>query len=571
MDFYLDLAEQVHDELQACIGCHACMRACPLPSAETVTIAALNDVARGAPMTALVAEFVEECTQCHQCVPVCPVDIHRSAIVLWNKLKLDPDPDRPLTVDVAGHSMQSGWTVGTLARYLTKLPLFTGVSDIQVRQMMSKIALKRLLPGAVLSREGEYGQSLYIIIAGMVELGAATERKLAQRLVTLGPGSFANEMSVLADRPNDVTVTAVEETLVVECSRWSIRQLMRESPAFAARMEGMYRKRALDTYIRQVPLFDAVPDEALTQLLDRSRLEVYQPGMEIIHEGDAADAFYIVRAGFAKIVHTVNGRPVVVSYLHEGDYFGEMALLSGGRRNASVIAATRAEVVVIGQGLFGQILSRYPGVRDQLQRVAAERQQAGERGLSLPDASTLGSVECLLAEGLLQANNLLIIDQRICVDCDNCVDACARRHGHTRLARRGITLGPILFPGACRHCEDPVCLLCSVDGIVRAPDGSIQIVAENCVGCGACAERCPYDNIQMAQREPAAPNLLQKWFPKIFGLPEPSQGSIFDRIAVKCDLCAGYDDGPACVHNCPTGAAQRVNPIQFFEKADLGL
>jgi Fe-S-cluster-containing hydrogenase component 2 len=258
-----------------------------------------------------------------------------------------------------------------------------------------------------------------------------------------------------------------------------------------------------------------------------------------------------------------------VSYLHEGDYFGEMALLSGGQRNATVIAATRTEVVVIGQRLLARILTSYPGVREQLVRVAGQRQQPGA---ALPNASTLGSVECLLAEGLLQANNLLIIDQRICVDCNNCVDACERRHGHTRLARRGITLGPILFPGACRHCEDPVCLLCSVDGIVREPDGSIRIKAENCVGCGACAERCPYDNIQMAQREAAPePNLLQKWFPKIFGLPDPPAGSVFDRVAVKCDLCVGFKDGPACVHNCPTGAAQRVNPIEFFEKADLNL
>ncbi|MBA3531914.1 MAG: cyclic nucleotide-binding domain-containing protein, partial [Ardenticatenales bacterium] len=241
MDFYTELAEQVSEELNACIGCHACMRACPLPSSEVVTIGALNDLARGGELTAILAEFVNDCTQCHRCVPVCPVDISRSRIVLWNKLKLVGDPNQPLTIDVAGQSLQSGWTMGTLARQLISFPLFTGVSDLQLRRLMPQLGLRQLLPGSVLTREGEYGQSLYVVLDGLVELSAATEFNHTQKLVDLGPGNFVNEMSVLADRPNDVTVIARVETVVVEFSRWSIRQLMNESPQFAATMEGIYR------------------------------------------------------------------------------------------------------------------------------------------------------------------------------------------------------------------------------------------------------------------------------------------------------------------------------------------
>ena len=77
------------------------------------------------------------------------------------------------------------------------------------------------------------------------------------------------------------------------------------------------------------------------------------------------------------------------------------------------------------------------------------------------------------------------------------LDACGRRHGQSRLQLRGLQLDNLLFPTACRHCEDPVCLLCSVNGIVRIPSGEITIVDDNCIGCGACAERCPYGNISM--------------------------------------------------------------------------
>src|SRR6185436_2072177 len=97
---------------------------------------------------------------------------------------------------------------------------------------------------------------------------------------------------------------------------------------------------------------------------------------------------------------------------------------------------------------------------------------------------------------------------------------------------------------ACRHCEDPVCLLCSVNGIVREPDGEIRIVPDNCIGCGACAARCPYGNIQMHERdkkfEHTGFNLFtllgverQRKAEPALALPHEQH---VERIAVKCDL-----------------------------------
>jgi Fe-S-cluster-containing dehydrogenase component len=179
------------------------------------------------------------------------------------------------------------------------------------------------------------------------------------------------------------------------------------------------------------------------------------------------------------------------------------------------------------------------------------------------------SLEGLLDRGVMQGHEVLLIDTSICIDCDNCVDACGRRHGYSRLERSGLQLGNLLFPSACRHCEDPVCLLCSVNGIVREPDGEIRIVPDNCIGCGACAERCPYDNIQMHDIEDErAKGILSKIIPrKRDAKADPTEG-IKQKLAVKCDLCAGYDYY-ACVHACPVGAAMRVDPVEVFGRNDV--
>jgi Fe-S-cluster-containing hydrogenase component 2 len=121
-----------------------------------------------------------------------------------------------------------------------------------------------------------------------------------------------------------------------------------------------------------------------------------------------------------------------------------------------------------------------------------------------------------------------------------------------------------MFPTACRHCADPTCLLCSVNGIVRLPSGEIQIVEDNCIGCGACAERCPYGNISMH----AVNREKRGFFPSLFDFlrGSPARERALEeldpkvqRVAVKCDLCAGYSDY-ACVTACPVSANFRVDP-----------
>jgi Fe-S-cluster-containing hydrogenase component 2 len=226
-----------------------------------------------------------------------------------------------------------------------------------------------------------------------------------------------------------------------------------------------------------------------------------------------------------------------------------------------------------------ELYRKYPQHATELQEEATRAEDVlRQSGLMPPARPTAGSrvfdIRRILDEGVMQGHEVLVIDTSICVDCNNCVEACERRHGYARLERRGLQLGSLLFPSACRHCEDPVCLLCSVNGIVREANGEIRIVTDNCIGCGACASRCPYGNIQMHDRDKQREkgdggfNLLS-----MLGLSKKQAAQQVaehkkDRIAVKCDLCAGYPYY-ACVHACPVGAAFRIDPVAAFKREDL--
>jgi Fe-S-cluster-containing hydrogenase component 2 len=114
--------------------------------------------------------------------------------------------------------------------------------------------------------------------------------------------------------------------------------------------------------------------------------------------------------------------------------------------------------------------------------------------------------------------------------------------------------------------------MCSVDGIIRLPSGEIKIVPENCIGCGACAQRCPYGNISMHAVEKPEPSLFVSLldFLATGSLRERALETVDPkaaRVAVKCDLCSEYSDY-ACVTACPVGAAFRIDPGEALARVE---
>jgi len=176
---------------------------------------------------------------------------------------------------------------------------------------------------------------------------------------------------------------------------------------------------------------------------------------------------------------------------------------------------------------------------------------------------------------------VLLIDENLCVGCDNCEKACADSHeGLSRLDREaGRTYAHLHVPTSCRHCEHPHCMSdCPPDAIHRGPDGEV-FIDDSCIGCGNCQRYCPYGVIRMDKVPPKKPNLLNWLF---FGFGpgpgEPDKQWAADhsdpavekpKKAIKCDMCAGIKGGPACVRACPTGAAIRVAPEEFLTVSKL--
>ena len=598
------LRERVEAESMACIGCNDCLLACPIAQSKAVTIAELN-AAIFAPTIAHrhVAEFVTACTQCKQCVPACPSDLNRAEMVLLNKLKVENSvADFELSLQARTTTFPSGMTLDGLAQKLTELELFAGANAQALRRLILKSTLRMLVPGETLCQEGEFHERLSVVLDGSLEQTSRGPRGERIHILVIGPGAFFGEMGVLADAAEPFGVSARERSIVLEAPKVAVLALMDLCPDFGDALQSLYARRALFSYARQPRGLGALPEAALEELLMAAELVLVPAGSVLFSAGDAPRDFYLVRNGILRARRDTATGPVVLTYFREGNVFGVLGLLHRDPTHRyTVEAVSRAEVIRIPGALLGQILSRHPAAygpllggfeHEQLARtldvgsLPAAPVSGGRDSIpgrpSLPVSSArLGEetrspmVEGVLMEaGLASGREVLVIDQTRCTGCGNCIDACERRHGYSRLQLRGIQVDTYMFPTACRHCSDPACLMCSVNGIVRLPSGEIKIVKENCIGCGACAERCPYGNISMHPVEHEKPGFFPSLLDFLAGKRARTEALAaldpkVQRIAVKCDLCAGHHDY-ACVTACPVAAAFRVDPGRVVADPNRG-
>jgi CRP/FNR family transcriptional regulator, cyclic AMP receptor protein len=121
--------------------------------------------------------------------------------------------------------------------------------------------------------------------------------------------------------------------------------------------------------LRGVPLFSACTDKELAQIARACDEVVVDADVVVVEEGATGEDFYLVVAGEASVSR--GGRHV--ASVGAGGYFGELALLGGAPRNATVTAKTPMTLVRLGRREFSALLDSWPGVAHKLLEHVARR------------------------------------------------------------------------------------------------------------------------------------------------------------------------------------------------------
>src|SRR5579875_792115 len=145
--------EEVRFEIDMCIGCDRCMRACPVPLSSAVNIADLNRATISDEIAPHVARFTEECVMCGSCVPVCPVDNHRDLLMLSLKQRVGISWQQEVDMQRIASVLPPGWSAPQLIARLREQGVFGSLIGAPERYVLHLYLSSRLVslePGATL-------------------------------------------------------------------------------------------------------------------------------------------------------------------------------------------------------------------------------------------------------------------------------------------------------------------------------------------------------------------------------------------------------------------------------------
>ena len=141
------------------------------------------------------------------------------------------------------------------------------------------------------------------------------------------------------------------------------------------------------SFLKTIPAFQSLASREAEQLASQCEPVQFQARAQILRRGDPGDAMYIIRKGEVRVpIVDENGREKFVVRLGAGEFFGEMALLGGGVRNASVRCAEPLDLLFIPRSDFAALLDRLPKMRESIEQVAESRRERAASEASADDS-----------------------------------------------------------------------------------------------------------------------------------------------------------------------------------------
>ena len=279
-----------------------------------------------------------------------------------------------------------GW-----ASLLSRVPLFQSLSKRDVRKVARLAHLRGYADGRTVIRAGTPGDAFYAILDGraLVQMPDGRTRMLET-------DAFFGELALLDDAPRMATVTSADGLTTARIARPDFARLLREEPAIGlglarglvAVVRDLQGRQAVQRVgvgqpggvivgsqkegaalsataamewlplIALIPLFGALNKRHLRRVIRLAELKRYKAGETVVRVGARGDAFHVILDGPAR-VEAPDGHGHA---LEPGDFFGELALLDGAPRSATVTATGELTTLRIGRPAFVRLLREEPTI-----------------------------------------------------------------------------------------------------------------------------------------------------------------------------------------------------------------
>lgn len=260
---------------------------------------------------------------------------------------------------------------------LSHSEVFGSLGDVVRERLLHAAAKTSVTAGHVVLGQGEAANALFIVVSGRFEVRLRRDNDEEVVIDAIGPGDTIGEMQIVTGGVSTATVIAIDEGRLLRLSHQDFAGLCEDSPDVLEMVARRAKRRMQRHQLLEVMHSLLGPlDGTVLAALERQGTWVSLPRGEVLfRRGDPGDAWYIVAGGRLAVVDPdVGHRPEqLLAEVGRGEALGELSLLTGESRSATVYALRDSELVRFSMSDFSELLAAAPQVLDTVLRTLAQR------------------------------------------------------------------------------------------------------------------------------------------------------------------------------------------------------
>ncbi|HEX8679448.1 MAG TPA: cyclic nucleotide-binding domain-containing protein, partial [Chthoniobacterales bacterium] len=287
---------------------------------------------------------------------------------------------------------------------LQRTSLFRFLPKEHFEELRPLLKEERYEFGDVIVHQGDPADAFYVLLSGRARAIKTDQNGTEIALATLRPGDVFGEAALGEGGTRNASIRCSTAVEVLRLARSDFLELCAEVPALKEQVEITKRHRALQGFLYEFSNFGRLPTPALRSVIEKlSPLDVAK-GNLIIRQGEPAGPMYILEKGRARAFAGTNGKQQNLAFYRDGDFFGELSILNGSHRAASVEAFSDCRLLALAPEAVQDLKKNFPDFGKLLEERLAQYQLKTEARVPLDF-----TVEELPAES--KAHNKVAVDE----------------------------------------------------------------------------------------------------------------------------------------------------------------